>query len=282
MMDERKYAFLRAVLGTDGATSLKKAADKYGDLEGAIVPRAIMAWLGLVARSDFEGGLPGVEDSYIDFTKNEDGTYSGSIAIGDGIFPFQNANVFHLAASVALSLGASLETDKLKDVDMVKLGKSIDVLVKAKYLSDTDVLAKALPGPPHAPSVRGQPTPPAAPTKQIGQPEPIASQKPAKAPKEAPKPKHKIPKLKVTVPKAGPKVGKSFDIPEKAAKKECRECGLPLIKNERFVGCLCFRDMARYIALTKAESGYSLAFGKSLDEDAVAAVLDTLGVNHHG
>jgi hypothetical protein len=186
--------------------------------------------------------------------------------------------VFHLAASVALSLGASLETDKLKDVDMVKLGKSIDVLVKAKYLSDTDVLAKALPGPPHAPSVRGQPTPPSAPTKQIGQPKPDPSQKPAKAPKEAPKPKHKIPKLKVAIPKAG----KSFGIPEKAAKKECRECGLPLIKNEKFVGCLCFRDMARFVSLAKADNGYSLSFGKSLDEDAVVAILDTLGVNHHG
>lgn len=276
MMDERKYSFLKAVLGTDGASSLKKAADKYGELEGAIVPRAIMAWLGLAARSDFEGGLPGVDDSYLDFTKNEDGTYSGSIAIGEGIFPFQNANVFHLAASIALSLGASLETDNLKDVDMVKLGKSIDVLVKAKYV-DTEVLAKALPGPAHAPSVRGAPRPPSPPQKQIDKPELPANQKPKQAPKEAPIPKHKIPKLKVKLPKT---TAKSFDIPEKAIKKECKECGLPLVKNERFVGCLCFRDMARYVSLTKTEGGYSIAFGKTLDEDAIATVLSTLGVNH--
>lgn len=279
MMDERKYAFLKAVLGTDGATSLKKAADKYGDLEGAIVPRAIMAWLGVVARSDYEGGLPGVEDSYLDFAKNEDGTYSGSIAIGEGVFPFQNANVFHLAASVALSLGATLDAENLKDVDMVKLGKSIDILVKAKFLSETEILSKAQPpGPAHAPTVRGQPVAPKPPTKQIGQPELPASQKPATAPKEAPVPKHKVPKAKVKLPKPARK----FEIPERALKRECQECGLPLIKNERFVGCLCFRDTAKYVTLTKGEGHYALAFGNSLDEDAIVTILDTLGVNRHG
>lgn len=279
MMDERKYAFLRAVLGNDGASSLKKAADKYDGLEGAIVPRAIMAWLGVVARADYEGGLPGVDDSYLDFAKNDDGTYSGSIAIEEAIFPFQNANVFHLAASIALSLGASLDTEKLTDVDMVKLGKSIDVLVKAKYLSGTDILSKALPGPPHKPEVRGVPQAAVPPQKQIDKgPKPLPSQQPAKAPKEAPIPKHKIPKLKVSLPKTA----KSFDIPEKATKKECKECGLPLVKNEKFVGCMCFRDMARYIQLQKGEGSYTLSFGSSLDDDAIAAVLDTLGVNHHG
>lgn len=277
MVDERKYAFLKAVLGEAGAASLKKAADRFGELEGAIVPRAIMAWLGVVARGDYEGSIPGVEDSYLDFTKNEDGTYSGSVAIGDGIFPFQNANVFHLAASVAVSLGASLETENLKEVDMVKLGKTIDVLVKAQYLCGTEILSKALPGPPHAPEIRGAPTPPAAPAKQVDKgPKPPASAMPKKAPKEAPIPKHKVPKQKVTLPKVAKKVA----VPAKATKHECKECGLPLIKNEKFVGCLCFKDVARYVTLLKNSGGYELSFAKALDDDAIAAVLQTLGVNH--
>lgn len=276
MMDDRKFSFLKAVLGVDGASSLKKAADRYNDLEGAIVPRAIMAWLGVVSREDYEGGLPGVDDSYLDFAKNDDGTFSGSIAIGDGIFPFSNASVFHLAASVALSLGASLEAENLSSVDMVKLGKSIDILVKAKYVSGTEMLTKAIPGPPNTPKVRGVPVAPTPPSKQVGQPDVPASQKPAKAPKEAPKPKHKIPKLRVTMPN---KTTKSLEIPEKALKHECGECGQKLIKNEQFVGCLCFRDTARYVRLSKSGAHYSLTFSKSLDEDAVVAILDTLGVN---
>ena len=280
MMDERKYAFLQAVLGTDGASSLKKAADKYGDLEGAIVPRAIMAWLGVVSRNDYEGGLPGVDDSYLDFSKNDDGTFNGSIAIGDGVFPFQNASVFHLAASVALSLGASLESDAIKDVDVVKLGKSIDVLVKAKYLSGTELFSKAIPGPPNKPVVRGAPVPPTPPSKQTDKVKPPSNQIPAKAPKEAKLPKHKIPSLKVKMPtKVTAK--KSLEIPEKALKSECSECGQVLVKNEKFVGCMCFRDMARFVNLTKNTNGhYALAFGNSVDEDAMVAILDALGVNH--
>jgi hypothetical protein len=275
MMDERKYAFLKAVLGTDGAFSLKKAADKYEDLEGAIVPRAIMAWLGVVGRGDYEGGLPGVDDSYLDFSKNSDSTYDGSIAIGEGVFPFQNASVFHLAASVALSLGASLESQPLKDVDVMKLGKSIDVLVKAKYLSGMDVFAKAIPGPPNKPQVRGQPVPPTPGTKQIGQPKPIASQKPAEAPKQAKMPKHKIPQLKVKTPK------KAAKLTAKALKSECGECGQPLVKNEAFVGCLCFRDLARYVSLTKHDNEhYEISFGSGVDEDGELAILEALGVNH--
>jgi hypothetical protein len=273
MMDERKYAFLKAVLGTDGASSLKKAADKYGDLEGAIVPRAIMAWLGVVSRGDYEGGLPGVDDSYLDFTKNQDSTYDGSIAIGEGVFPFQNASVFHLAASVALSLGASLEATNLKDVDVVKLGKSIDILVRAN-----DVLTKAIPGPPNKPNVRGVPVPPVVPTKQIGQPEVPASQKPKVADKQAKMPKHKIPQLKVKLPKV-PK--KTVAVPASAAKNECDECGQLLIKNEKFVGCLCFRDMAQYVNLVKRDNEhYVLSFDNGVDEDAELAILEALGVNH--
>ena len=278
MMDERKYAFLKAVLGTDGASSLKKAADKYGELEGAIVPRAIMAWLGVVSRGDYEGGLPGVDDSYLDFTKNQDSTYDGSIAIGEGVFPFQNASVFHLAASVALSLGASLEAQSLKDVDVVKLGKSIDILVKAKYLSGTDLFSKAIPGPPNKPNVRGAPLPPVTPTKQIGQPEVPASQKPAVADKQAKMPKHKIPQLKVKLPKV-PK--KTVAVPAKATKNECNECGQLLIKNEKFVGCLCFREMAQYVNLSKRDNEhYVLSFDSGVDEDAELAILEALGVNH--
>jgi hypothetical protein len=277
MMDGRKYAFLKAVLGTDGASSLKKAADKYEDLEGAIVPRAIMAWLGVVSRGDYEGGLPGVDDSYLDFSKNEDATYSGSIAIGEGIFPFQNANVFHLAAGVALSLGASLEQENIKDVDVVRLGKSIDILVKAKYLSGTE-MAKALPGPPNKPEVRGTPAPPMAPTKQVEKVKPPANQLPAKAPKQAKLPKHKIPKLRVKMPSTSAK--KSFELPTEALKSECNECGQVLVKNEKFVGCLCFKDMARHVTLSKHDNRYAIGFGSGVDEDGMAAILDALGVNH--
>jgi hypothetical protein len=284
-MDDRKYAFLKAVLGDDGACSLKKAADRIENLESAIVPRAIMAWLGVAARGDYEGELPGVEDSYLDFAKNIDSTYTGSIAIGSGVFPFQNASVFHLAASVALALDAEFEDTNIKDTDLVKLGKSIDVLAKAKYVASADDLIKKIAqgkgagsGAPGAPTRSGVPAPPkvaAPPTKQIGQPGPVGKQ-PKGPPKEAKPPKATIPKLKVTAKK-------SFQITAKSIDSKCKECGLALVKNEKFVGCMCLKETARFVDLAKHDAEhYVITFGKAMDDDAVATVLDTLGVSRHG
>ncbi len=281
-MDSRKYAFLKAVLGEDGAASLKKASDRLGDLEGVVVPRAIMAWLGVVARGDYEGELPGVEDSYLDFAKNDNGTYSGSISIGEGVFPFHNATVFQLAASMAMALGSGeIQIDgNFKDVDLVRLGKSIDLLAKAKYVSVLDTLTKAIPGPPQAPTQAGAPTPANPPTKQKDKgPKPPKGQMPKKPPIQAKAPKHIVPKSKVQLPKVK---NRTFALPAKAMKNECQECGRTLIKNEQFTGCLCFSDMARYVKLAKHGNDYSISFldNKMVDEDAIAAILNTLGVGN--
>lgn len=278
-MDSKKYDLLKAVLGHDGAAALEKAADRLGGLEDAILPRAIMAWLGVAARGDYEGPIPGVDDSYLDFTKNENGSYSGSIAMGEGVLPFQNATQFHLAASIAFSLGTENLSSDYEDVDLVKLGKAIDIMAKAKYIANIDELAKALPGPAHQPTTdaviqgaKGQPTPP---TKQREKgPRPVATRKP---PKQAKTPKVVVPKKQVKLPGAK---AKSVALPEAAKKSECNECGLPLIKSERFVGCMCFKDVAPYVSLSKNDRGTYINFANTMDEDAIATILETLGVSH--
>lgn len=132
-MDERKFKFLRAVLGEDGAKALAKAAERAPELEAALLPRSIMAWLGLTSRSDFEGRIPGNENTYVQFVKSED-RYSGSVAIGDEVYSFENALVTHLGACIAVALGADHErvSPRLKDLDVQRLGKNIDTLVKAR------------------------------------------------------------------------------------------------------------------------------------------------------
>lgn len=279
-MDPRKLQFLRAVLGVDGASALKKAADRATELESAIVPRAIMAWLGVVARSDFEGSIPGVEDSYIDFEKNDAGLYDGTVAIGEGVFPFQNATVFHLAASVAMALGSNNEIDnRLKDVDLVRLGKSIDILAKATFLTKMD-LSKGAPGPPHAPKLTGVPLAPVPGIKQKEKaPKDAGGKKPPKPPAEAPKPKHVVPKSKVTIPKAKRPALKSFSMSERQSLRECPDCGLPLIKGGAFTGCVCFKELARYVSLAKSETGLVISFRPEVDDDAVSVILETLGVS---
>jgi predicted GNAT family acetyltransferase len=133
-MNERAYSFLQGVLGRDGAEAFNKAIQKESSLSSAVVPRAILSWLNLATKYDYEGGIPGVENTYLQFTKSEGPGYSGAISIGEDVYSFNNASMYHVAASVAVSLG--LDNTKLdanvRDMTVGRLGKSIDTLVKAR------------------------------------------------------------------------------------------------------------------------------------------------------
>lgn len=132
-MEARKLQFLKAVLGDDGASALSKAAERAPELGAALLPRTIMAWLGVAARDDFEGTIPGVENTYLQFQKSED-RYSGSVSVGDDVYSFETATVLHLGACMAVALGFDHErtSPRLKDLDIQRLGKNIDTLVKAR------------------------------------------------------------------------------------------------------------------------------------------------------
>lgn len=134
-MDGRQYQFLASVLGDDGAGALKKATERSAELEHALVPRAILAWIGTVRRS-YEGGLPGIDESYVRFEKGEGERYSGSVAIDGQVYNFMDSQVEHLAAAVAVALGVDHRVARgLRDIDIDRLGISIDLLARAKEMS---------------------------------------------------------------------------------------------------------------------------------------------------
>lgn len=269
-MDEKQIAFLKAVVGEDGAEALIKAAYRSTPIENAIIPRAIMAWLTVAARFDYEGEIPGLSDSYFEFAKNEEGTYNGTIAINEGVYPFENANIIHLAASMAVALGSDDAMDPdLRDLDLARLGKSIDLLAKARYAA-TEIFKAEAPGPSHAPTEQEGATAPQAPTKQPR----VSKRKPMMQVKDNNVP---APKAKVQTPKI-PGVPKAFPLSAKAMKRECQECGLPLIKGEKFVGCMCLKGIAKDVTLRKTEQGTIISFSRDVDPDEIGAVLETLGV----
>jgi hypothetical protein len=46
---------------------------------------------------------------------------------------------------------------------------------------------------------------------------------------------------------------------------------------------MCLKETARFVDLAKHDAEhYVITFGKAMDDDAVATVLDTLGVSRHG
>lgn len=149
-----KQKFLSGILGKDGAQALKKAVQRDTRLDSIVLPRAIIGWLNFISKYEYEGELPGVENSYIEFTKNDDGTFTGSIAIGEDVHEFENRDVYHMASAISVSINDEVQEidSKLRDQVLVHLGKSIDALAKAqeigrtlsKRLEESEDLTKAI------------------------------------------------------------------------------------------------------------------------------------------
>lgn len=265
-MNGTKFDFVKEILGVDGATALNKAANRSERLENVILPRTILAWLGVVSREDYEGGLPGVRNSYLRFSKNEDG-FTGVIGMGQELYKFDGASLYHLAASVALVLGA--DADKIdpavKDLDIVRLGKSIDILAKARVavvglqkaeaqvkkkvkLPGTTKKAEApMKGKADEPSFE-QPTGPQAPTKQTAQP---------------------------SMPRAGTS-SRAVNVTKSESERRCSMCGRGYFANGKFTGCLCLSDLAKSVKATPNGNGYSLTFKAGTDAESVLTILDAL------
>lgn len=292
-MDGRKYAFLKAVLGEDGAKALSKAAQRGPELEYALLPRTIMAWLGIAARADFEGQIPGVGNTYLQFAKSED-RYSGSVAVGDEVYSFDSASMLHLGACVAVALGADHERvdPSLRDLDLQRLGKNIDTLVKAriavaelrKLRLEMTKAAKSPsggaepPGPAHAPTPPQAPTAPEAPQPTQTSKGPTVSVKP-KLPK-LPTPKAATDQVQTGPGTGAPKQPKpkspSLKVTKAEAEAECI-CGGKQFKDDKFIGCVCFADLAKAVSVTVLDDGYNLTFGSSWDQEAILTLIESLG-----
>lgn len=137
--------FLSAALGVEGAKALQKAVEREPTLAGVLLPRAILGWLTFTAENEYEGSIPGIENSYVQFAKSEDG-FSGSISLSDGVYSFERASLYHLAASMAMALGLEPNgvDSRIRDTVLVKLGESIDTLAKAQVLMHELKLQKSL------------------------------------------------------------------------------------------------------------------------------------------
>jgi hypothetical protein len=271
---ESKFAFLASVLGSDGASALHKAAERSTALGNALVPRAVIAWID--SQESYEGIIPGVENTYVCFAKSDD-NYNGSITIGGHVCDFQGASPMHVAASLVIALG--MDRDQIaagvRDLELTRLGKSIDLLVRARAL--TEQLAKAQGKlPVHGTTAQAQ-----KPQDQDG---PAQASKQAKIPR--PPVKHSegyvppAPKLKVALPKVklpGVRIQKS-EVP-----KLCPDCGTPMFNQQVLRGCMCLRDLLKSVRFEdEDEQHYILHFGGDLDVDAISLIVESLGANYAG
>lgn len=260
---KRSITFLSDIFGEDAAKSLEMAGERSARLGDAIVPRAILAWIK--SSDQFEGPIPGAGNN-MSFQKSEDG-YSGYIEMDQEIYTFERSSVFHLTACVAVSLGLPQPLSKgIKDLDIEKVGRSIDILAKARLLSKklkkgalgATKPAATGPGPAAAPQSPKAPVPPqptAPPTLQ----QRTSSNK---IPSGVPKP---VPSYTVKITKA-------------EAEKDCPFCGGQQFEGSAFAGCLCFSDLAKSSnSISLANGGYALEFCGDCDRAAIVTFLEALG-----
>ncbi len=272
--------FLRAVLGPDGTAALLKAAERSAALGSALLPRAALAWVK--ASPSYKGEIPGLPGTSVSYELG-DGGFTGSISIGKELHKFEKASLFALAASVSVAVDMDrAPVPGLRDLDIEKLGKSIDGLaeVRAKSmakaaeevdedLSDEDYkkkhgkdrLKKAGMG---RPAGAIAPVAPTAPTAKA--PPPTAAALKPKAPATAPE----------SLPSAKAK-GSSIKLTRSEVSHSCSVCGSSQFKGKAFVGCLCLRSLAKSVTVQSHDDAGVVLKLTGWDRDSIFTLLESVG-----
>lgn len=142
MIPRFQVDFLQEVLGADGAAALLRAVQKSEALAHVLVPRTLLSWSALAGSYGYTGPVPGIPESFLEFSKSEAG-YSGALTVGTDTIPFSSASIYRMVSHVAVALGLDdvAPAAELRGLDLQKLGKSIDLLVRSRVV--TDALRKA-------------------------------------------------------------------------------------------------------------------------------------------
>jgi hypothetical protein len=261
--------FLKHVLGEDGYKAFERANTRMPTLGPALAPRTIVSWLATAIRAQYEGEIPGLANSYISLQKHEEGL-TGAVTIGDEVHSFEDADILHVAAAVAVALGvedAGIDPI-MKSTDISKLGKSIDLLVKARVITAAQ-LQKLLDeeSTEQSDCEESEIEKDEMPGKAAGPHEPKAPQAPQGPQAVAPS---------TNVKSKPPVMKKELVVKKSSAHNECPECGLPQFKGDTFVGCMCFRALAKSISSTSRGDNYVLSLSRSQwDDETIEALLQT-------
>lgn len=286
--------FLIDLLGPGGARALAKASDRSESLGNALIPRTIVAWLRSV--DAYEGHIPG-SDCQISFQKSEHG-FGGQVQLQGGFYSFTNASLVHVAGAVSVAIGLSGSNvgQDARRLDLERLGKSIDQMVKAeasKKVSagqgrteesssgdehgetgrqeilqndDKSLRKKALNAGGGAGGGTGTtagPVAPAAPTA------PTAS---------APKPTTTQSLPKPAGSAKPPAAGLTAKLTRSEITHECPACGRVQFNGPEFVGCSCFRALAKSVTITSFDADTAdLKFGDGWDKASVVTLLESVG-----
>lgn len=306
--------FMKSILGEDGQQAFEKMIKRAPSIGALLAPRTILGWISTASRINYEGELPGVSNSYVSLAKSGDGIH-GAVAVDGVHHTFEGNDVLHVAAAISHALGVeNIEIDpSMKNADISKLGKSIDLLVKARtiaHVAEEEMAKFALAptkmtehGAYHIVHTPGQQYPysihhsgtgevvqsgisslqnaqviakwhasrPIAKTELPGQA--AAARAPLKqVPAQAPTAKQPV----VNKPPIQKSARRELMVKHEEAEKTCSVCGQHLFKGHEFVGCMCFRALAKSVRTRETQGGFVLQLNRSdWDDDTLQTLIST-------
>lgn len=278
-------SFLKAVLGADAASALKKAADRSDSLATVLGARTVVGWVGLASRWGYEGEVPGLPGSYLRFAKAEKG-FEGEIRLGKNDYTFKGVDLPHVAAGLSVALGADQTPDEdLRDAELAALGQNIDLLLKTQVIKseesgedEHEVTERC--------HVCGEPGPfdeegcacdrEKEGLKKAGGVTAPGRVAPAQGPAGPVDGGFTAPKATAPTRTKKKKFGTKLNMSQASAK--CSVCDAPQFANDVFVGCHCLKDLARFAKAEAVDGGYFIEFDPAYwsREDA-ALLLDIVG-----
>ena len=222
----------KSLLGDSGAKALTALLET--PLKHFVTPRVIVSWL----RHAPEGALEIPQGCPLVALNKSINTYNGQ-AVVDGVhYEFQGFNEAQVAATIVTSLGVETGALKVKDINLAKLSKTIDLLVKSHLVTPT-------------PAVEAQPA--VEPQEVVG-PTPTQSSSGVKAVRKIPSLKNKL------------KLTKAESL------RKCGVCKGVLFKSDKFVGCTCYGAMSKSVTTNLLNDGFVLEFGPEWYREAFLAL----------
>jgi hypothetical protein len=280
------HNFMKSILGEDGQQAFNKMIGRAPSIGALLAPRTILGWINTAARINYEGELPGVSNSYVSLSKSDVGIY-GAVALEGVHHTFEGHDLVHVAAAISHALGVeSIDIDpSLRDTDISKLGKSIDLLVKARTITHVaeEEMAKFANrlkctcepmslGKESRDEVKTHHKDcPLAKTESPGQ---VAAARPPLEQQPGPKPQATQPV--VNKPPMQKSARRELMVKHEDVGRDCRVCGQKLFRAGAFVGCMCFRALAKNVQTREIQLGFVLKLnGSDWDTDTVQTLIST-------
>lgn len=261
--------FLKNLLGADCSTALMDVAKKVPGLEAAVGPRAIVSWLTALG-GQFDGKIPGSED-ILKFDR-VGGLYTGLAKFSDQVVEYRQIPTLELAAILSVGMGEDVTDSSAKPKDLARLGKSLDKMVFAimdsskrsivkDYLAKADAIPVIKVKLPHRikkaepKGTTAKPTDATAPAQQT----PSAPKKQTTSQRPQP---GSIPGLN----------SKTIKVEKHEASQTCKVCGKGRFSNNRFVGCVCYSELAKSVTTKVIPDGYLLKTSVSSDFESLMSL----------